>query len=263
MPLWGFTDQANNAPKHPILATGTANGEALYGNVTTGAFVAGQKNGVFAVNSTEIKIDSDKVLRIGIANGGTGYVNSAALIFGTSPTTNASATLTTNSTGGITSLTISNNGVGYTSAPTVEPTTRISTTITVTDGGTGYDSTANNELIFTVSPGTGAVATFANNGNGVITTVTVTNQGNGYTTNVPVVTVNEDAGGNGAILTASLVGSGGNLVAYLGEGNKVPHTGWVLRKEGTGGRQGRVTYEVLVAGKPASDGSDDTIFPDS
>lgn len=47
---------------------------------------------------------------------------------------------------------------------------------------------------------------------------------------------------------------------------QIPHSGWVLRKEGTGGRAGRVTYEVLVAagsnefGVP--DGSDDAVIPD-
>ena len=44
---------------------------------------------------------------------------------------------------------------------------------------------------------------------------------------------------------------------------KIPHSGWVIRREGTGGRAGRVTYEVLVAtGSIATDGSDDTNFPD-
>ena len=41
------------------------------------------------------------------------------------------------------------------------------------------------------------------------------------------------------------------------------HAGWVLRKEGTGGRAGRVTYEVLVAMKSITgDASDDTVIPD-
>lgn len=41
------------------------------------------------------------------------------------------------------------------------------------------------------------------------------------------------------------------------------HAGWVLRKEGTGLRAGRVTYETLVAmGSMSGDGSDDTTFPD-
>ena len=44
---------------------------------------------------------------------------------------------------------------------------------------------------------------------------------------------------------------------------KPAHSGWVLRKEGTGLRAGRVTYEVLVAtGSIATDGTDDTYFPD-
>lgn len=43
----------------------------------------------------------------------------------------------------------------------------------------------------------------------------------------------------------------------------IPHSGWVIRREGTGLRAGRVTYEVLVAtGSIATDGSDDTNFPD-
>lgn len=42
------------------------------------------------------------------------------------------------------------------------------------------------------------------------------------------------------------------------------HAGWVLRKEGTGGRAGRVTYETLVASGsiPTNDASDDTNMPD-
>lgn len=42
------------------------------------------------------------------------------------------------------------------------------------------------------------------------------------------------------------------------------HAGWVLRKEGTGLRAGRVTYETLVASGsiPTNDASDDTNMPD-
>jgi hypothetical protein len=43
----------------------------------------------------------------------------------------------------------------------------------------------------------------------------------------------------------------------------IPHSGWVLRKEGTGLRAGRVEYEVLVAtGSISTDASDDTNLPD-
>ena len=48
-----------------------------------------------------------------------------------------------------------------------------------------------------------------------------------------------------------------------GETRGIAHTGWVKRTEGTGGRAGRVSYEVLVAGSMSSDASDDSILPDS
>lgn len=46
------------------------------------------------------------------------------------------------------------------------------------------------------------------------------------------------------------------------EDRNIPHTGWVIREEGTGGRAGRVRYEVLVAGGISGDASDDVLFPD-
>jgi len=63
----------------------------------------------------------------------------------------------------------------------------------------------------------------------------------------------ETIGMYGVDTTEMSVGSGG-----------VTHAGWVIRKEGSGGRAGRVQYETLVAmGSMTSDGSDDTVFPDS
>ena len=42
------------------------------------------------------------------------------------------------------------------------------------------------------------------------------------------------------------------------------HAGWVRRTAGTGGRNGRVHYEVLVAGSSiASDAADDSVLADS
>lgn len=54
------------------------------------------------------------------------------------------------------------------------------------------------------------------------------------------------------------------------EGLKIPHAGWVLRKEGRGGRAGRTHYEVLVAmssitgdaGRVTGDPSDDDTLPE-
>lgn len=47
------------------------------------------------------------------------------------------------------------------------------------------------------------------------------------------------------------------------EADGVAHAGWVRRTEGTGGRSGRVSYEVLVAGSSISgDAADDTQLPE-
>lgn len=43
---------------------------------------------------------------------------------------------------------------------------------------------------------------------------------------------------------------------------RAAHAGWVLRKEGTGGRAGRVSYEVLVATKSITGDAEDDIFVD-
>ena len=46
------------------------------------------------------------------------------------------------------------------------------------------------------------------------------------------------------------------------EGPRVTHTGWNLRRAGSGGRAGRVHYECLVAGGITGDASDDTQLPE-
>ena len=71
-----------------------------------------------------------------------------------------------------------------------------------------------------------------------------------------------------AFIPGQIVGQFGvdtNEIQAANAGNRghAPHSGWVLRKEGTGLRAGRITYETLVAmGSISTDGSDDTWFPD-
>lgn len=68
--------------------------------------------------------------------------------------------------------------------------------------------------------------------------------------------------------TANAFVAGATVGQFAADSNEVaanpaiPHSGWVIRTEGTGGRAGRVHYEVLVAGRITSDGSDDTVLPD-
>ena len=70
-----------------------------------------------------------------------------------------------------------------------------------------------------------------------------------------------------AFVTNEIVGQFGVDTSEMAAANtgraKPAHSGWVLRREGTGLRAGRVTYETLVAtGSIATDGTDDTQFPD-
>lgn len=55
---------------------------------------------------------------------------------------------------------------------------------------------------------------------------------------------------------------GADAAEVTANGGGIAHTGWVLRTEGQGGRAGRVSYEVLVAGGITGDASDDATLPD-
>jgi len=60
MSLWGNNDDANNAPKFAVAGgLGVAvNGETLYQNTTTSAYVTNIQLGTFGVDSTEQSVDS-------------------------------------------------------------------------------------------------------------------------------------------------------------------------------------------------------------
>ena len=66
-----------------------------------------------------------------------------------------------------------------------------------------------------------------------------------------------------AYITGATVGMyGASAAEVTANGGGIAHSGWVLRTEGSGGRSGRVSYEVLVAGGITGDASDDAILPD-
>jgi hypothetical protein len=66
----------------------------------------------------------------------------------------------------------------------------------------------------------------------------------------------------GAIIPGQTVGLFGADINEVTARPGVSHTGWVIRKAGTGGRAGRVQYEVLVAGTMKTDNpADDAVMP--
>lgn len=65
-----------------------------------------------------------------------------------------------------------------------------------------------------------------------------------------------------AFITGQTVGMFGADVNEVTANRNIPHTGWVIKKTGSGGRANRVQYEVLVAGGISGDESDDATLPD-
>ena len=105
---------------------------------------------------------------------GRGYSNGDyVIVSSTSATINAQANITTNSTGGITSLLITSSGKDFNLNEIAS--------LTITANGVGYNSTVNNQLAFTGGGGTGAIATFVNTATGAISSVTLVNPGTAYT----------------------------------------------------------------------------------
>ena len=123
-------------------------------------------------SATAVLATTGSVKAIAIDNAGSGYTASAtgALVFsGGTPTTPATGTITTDGSGVITSINITNAGAGYKTAPTVTFTGIGSGTggaltatlgyavasVTVTNGGSGYSAGA---TVAFVGNGTGAAA---------------------------------------------------------------------------------------------------------
>jgi len=137
MPLWGANGAAvSNTPKFTVLVNHVSNSSVnttanLYVNTTPSAFINNTVVGIYGVTPTELavaeaanvknvsspgwvlrKSGMGPVINITMSNTGTGYSNLDVVhIKGSAGCVNSSAVVTTNSTGGIISLTgFSNNG---------------------------------------------------------------------------------------------------------------------------------------------------------
>jgi hypothetical protein len=263
MALWSNTDEATSAPKsRPAGGLGvSANGQQMYGNTQTSAFVTDVKLGVFGVAPNETT-GVGNVASITIVEAGSGFTARPTVTITGANTTTATAT----ANGKVVSATIYQPGTGYAVGNTFTATggTGTSAVLTITTVNaqgnvtgisitTAGDYTALPTLLinpFTSNTGSGTGFT-ANLSIGVGSTQ-VTNKGQDYNSATVSYLVG-GAGGSGTLLTINLDGQDGT--------NRGGHAGWVLRKEGTGGRAGRVHIETLVAmGSMTGDGDDDTQF---
>lgn len=281
MSQWGSSDASSNAvlwaPTSVKLAPTSTNRDNLYGNTTQDAFVSGQKVGLFAVDSTEESVGAGGLATGTVTYAGSGYTANATISLSGGGGSSGVANAYANSTGKINLVKIQTAGSSYETNPSITIAAPANTTFNANTAVTGGTGNGSNNVIALSSAGafvindpiTYRVAT----GNTAVDGLTSGTTYYVQFANATVVALSATAGGSRIALTPSTVSETGHAlqgatatgtVTVGGAQNKgVPHTGWVLRTEGTGGRAGRVQYEVLVAGGIVSDGSDDTILPDA
>lgn len=162
MSLWGKIDRANNAPKYMVFAVSNATGNVAFSNTTVGAFIPGVSAGIFGVTPAEANTlqrgvspgwvvetrGTGPVTSLRIANGGVDYANSDKIRI-SGGTTNATGTLTTNSTGGITSVTLVNPGAGFINVA--------NSTLAVTNATNGSTGGSNASITFTLGGRAGRI----------------------------------------------------------------------------------------------------------
>jgi hypothetical protein len=270
MTLWSNSNSSGGAPKNKdINPPSSANGSALYQNVTSGAFVTGQTVGLHVVDGTEIHSTAQygcghegwNVIRFGsgglasitpTANAGANFANGETIAF-----SNGSAagvgTVTTNATGNMVSVAITTPGLFTNTASVASAFNREKhlSSITVSGTPTGYSNTD----VIKVSNGTvNGTATVVTNSTGGFVTANVTITGLGLwpnaTTNAAVVfaVANSTGGasvGTGAVFAAGLINSTAGAVTFT-----------------LGGHAGRVYGETLVAmGTIAAGSNTNGMFP--
>lgn len=217
----------------------------MVGNTSTGSVTS-----VANVTATEIRTATPQA-------GGTGYVTGDTVTLQTGTGTSALFTVTA-SGGVVSSLALTNKG-----SYTVNPSLNAVATSNTTGVGTGLTvnvTTAVKTIAVSV-PGSHFVNAVSSN-----FTTTATGTGASFTATYSLANTKVLVGGLG--YTSAPTATYGNatlgtvtLGARVTESRKVAHSGWQIRREGTGGRAGRVTYETLVACKIKGDGNDDNQIP--
>lgn len=259
MALWSNTDANTSAPKYAV-AGGlgvSANGQTMYANTSANEFVSDLTIGVFGVAPTETT-GQGNVSTITVDTAGDSAYGLPTVTITGANTTQATATVNVKITG----VTIRTAGTGYANGNTLfahvgANTTRGVLTVTNVDGsgnilavsittaGKYSTITSANDVSFLANNASGSG--FTANLRFGLESVTTSAAGEGY--NRATVGATASANGiSGSVLTVQLTGQEGS--------EKGPLAGWNLRKEGSGGRAGRVHYECLVAMGSITGGTD-------
>lgn len=266
---------------------------SMFENTSIGVFQSNLAVGVFGVDTTEMSFNSGPLGIARVTYGGSGYSANATVTItavngGTSGAANAFANTTAGVGGKITAINVTANGSGYISNPSVvisAPTPQ-----TITANTTGVNNAADviiltnanslfqagDRLFYGVPTGNTAIPNLTSNtfyyvsfANTTSLALSTTKSGSNVDLNTAVVVAGQSHTLTGDTAT-------GIIIARGAKNGGVAHAGWVIRKEGTGGRAGRVQYETLVAmgslgaqtapyGTPAlvGDGNDDIVFHES
>lgn len=219
---------------------------------------------ILGVNIAEMTGGSDNIVNLTIENAGSGYAASPApsvtVSGGGGSSGAATVTITANK---VSAITLTNAGTGYTSVPSVTTTAPAEVTFNAASAVDGTDITLTSHPF-----ATGDTVTYSDKGGTAIAELT-----DGGTFKVIKVDANtirlHNGSGDAITLTDGpsenhgLTGETATFGVSLGS-TGIPHAGWVKKTVGTGGRAGRVSYEVLVASSTISgDASDDVALPDS
>lgn len=283
---WGTTDNASNSVLWGVVAAAAgkaaANGTnqtAFFDNVSRGVWVSNQIVGQFGVSTDEAAVKAAPVVHITVTNNGSGYAANTAntALSATNGGSGAYAKGVANTTGRIASVTVTASGNNYITNPTFTVPAPTAVTFNGNTAVTVGNSTVSSYITTASAPYflVGDKVVYAGN-------VSSTPAGLVDTTtyfisfaNATVVSLAATSGGAGINFTgapyisaiaggATITGETATAVAVAGGSKGLAHSGWVVRKVGTGGRAGRVTYETLVAtGTITGDADGSQILPNS
>jgi hypothetical protein len=269
----------------------------MFSNTTIDAFVTGQAVGVYGLDANEMGVSTSSTNGIyRVTSGGSGYGANAVvtLTFANSVANVSAANSTINTTsnaGRVTALTSNASITGISEVPVLTIAAPAAINIIANNSATGFSNTADTIIVASanskfqvgdrvfyavpaantpIAPLTGNTFFFVSFAN--TTTIKLATTATGA--NIDITDARTTA--TGEVHTIRGDTATGLLIPTGAKRQGAAHAGWVIRTEGTGGRAGRVQYEVLVAmgslgaqtagfGTPAlvADATDDNIFHDS
>jgi hypothetical protein len=222
--------------------------------------VAGQKVGVFGVAADEVK-STGPITGSSIIFAGSGYTANVGVNVGA-----ANVALAVVASGRVSSFTANASAeISSKYSPVIDAPSAI--TFNANSGVTANSIVLGASQVFA----NGDVVTYrVAEGNTALTTLTTGTSYYVVGTNSTSIKLSTTLGGDHIALTKGATEAGhsvtgqratANFIVSGGFAQGAAHTGWVLRREGTGGRAGRVTIETLVACGITSD-AEDTNFPE-